>query len=253
MMHRKLAALLAFEGFAISALHRLGSRPGFGIRWTDLPAPTTRLDDAVASGLRYLTLTLAYWLLASTVLYVCARLVDLQAALRAVQWATLPVVRRLVDRTLAVGLTVGTLVTPAQAMVQTVPPPVEQIYIPTPAGVPEEPVVDAQTVVPPWASLPAAPPPAGNPSTDLLDHEPVDSLPANLLFDGSETHAVEVGESLWSIAEHRLRLTTGTPPSDAATATYWVELIAANRDRLISGDPDLIYPGEVLVIPPVAP
>jgi nucleoid-associated protein YgaU len=253
MMHRKIGALLAFEGFAISALHRLGSRPGFGVRWTDLPAPTTRLDDAVASGLRYLTLILTYWLLVSTVLYVGARLTDLRAALLAVRWATLPVVRRLVDGTLAVSLTVGTFVTPAQALAQTIPPPVEQTYIPTPAGVPADPVVDEQTVIPPGASLPATPPPAVTPSTDLLDHDTVVSLPANLLFDRPDTHAVEVGESLWSIAEHRLRVTTGTPPPDAATATYWVELIAANRPRLISGDPDLIYPGEVLVLPPVAP
>lgn len=253
MMLRKVAALLAFEGFAICTLHRLGSRPGFGVRWIDLPAPTTRLDEAVASGLRYLTLLLAYWLLVSTVLYVGARLTDLQAALPAVRRATLPVVRRLVDGTLAVSLTAGTLVTPTQALAQSIPPPVEQTYIPTPAGVPADPVADEQTTMPPGASLPATPPPAVSPTTDPFDHDAVVALPADLLFDRSESYAVEIGDSLWSIAEHRLRQTTSTQPSDAATATYWVELIAANRSRLISGDPDLIYPGELLVLPPVVP
>ncbi len=35
-------------------------------------------------------------------------------------------------------------------------------------------------------------------------------------------------------------------------ANYWVVVIEANRSRVRSGDPDLIYPGEVIVLPPVS-
>jgi nucleoid-associated protein YgaU len=33
---------------------------------------------------------------------------------------------------------------------------------------------------------------------------------------------------------------------------YWHRLIAANGDRLVdAGNPDLLYPGQVLVLPPL--
>jgi hypothetical protein len=34
-------------------------------------------------------------------------------------------------------------------------------------------------------------------------------------------------------------------------AEYWAKVKAANRHRLPSGDPDLIEPGERIVLPPV--
>jgi hypothetical protein len=38
-------------------------------------------------------------------------------------------------------------------------------------------------------------------------------------------------------------------PTAAEITPVWVEVIAANRDRLRSGDPDLIFPGEIVVLP----
>jgi nucleoid-associated protein YgaU len=34
-------------------------------------------------------------------------------------------------------------------------------------------------------------------------------------------------------------------------AAYWAKVKEANRHRLASGDPDLIEPGEIIVLPPV--
>jgi len=178
-------------------------------------------------------------------------------ALRAVRWATVPPIRRAVDRALAVGLTVGTLITPAQAMAQTPPPPVEQTYVPTPAGVGQanEPlvVVDDDVFIPPGASVPTPPPPAFLPN--VPQPEVVTALPTHLLFDQprAETHEVASGENLWSIARDQLGQTPGGSPSDREIAVYWIELIAANQQGLASGDPDLIYPGEILVLPSPAP
>ena len=61
------------------------------------------------------------------------------------------------------------------------------------------------------------------------------------------------GDNLWIISEQHLEQVTGrTDLSDQEVANYWVLVIEANRKRVRSGDPDLIYPGEVIVLPPVS-
>ena len=40
-------------------------------------------------------------------------------------------------------------------------------------------------------------------------------------------------------------------PTNREVAEYWAKLVEANRHGLESGDPDLIYPGEEIIVPPV--
>ncbi|TVR18752.1 MAG: LysM peptidoglycan-binding domain-containing protein [Nitriliruptor sp.] len=69
---------------------------------------------------------------------------------------------------------------------------------------------------------------------------------------GPVTHTVRTGESLWRIASAQLTQEHGRSPSDAEVVPYWRELIERNRDRLPDrDDPDLILPGQVLLLPPV--
>ena len=63
---------------------------------------------------------------------------------------------------------------------------------------------------------------------------------------------VRAGDSLWLIARAWLTDASGRAPADAEIANYWRAVIAANRPTLRSGDPSLIYPGEILVLPPVS-
>ncbi|MGQ0831039.1 MAG: hypothetical protein ACT4OV_05115 [Microthrixaceae bacterium] len=66
-------------------------------------------------------------------------------------------------------------------------------------------------------------------------------------------HTVSVGESFWEIAKQEVARVSHAPPTNAQTATYWKTLIAANVDQLVQrGNPDLILPGQVFVLPPVA-
>jgi hypothetical protein len=68
------------------------------------------------------------------------------------------------------------------------------------------------------------------------------------------SHAVAEGESLWRIARDHLAQTRGggaDKPAIREVAAYWQRVVEANRLRLRSGDPDLIYPGEQIVLPPV--
>lgn len=61
---------------------------------------------------------------------------------------------------------------------------------------------------------------------------------------------VSPGDSLWSLAEEALVDHLETPPSDAQVTRYWSRVVAANRAHLRSADPDVIYPGETVLLPP---
>ena len=61
---------------------------------------------------------------------------------------------------------------------------------------------------------------------------------------GRGSYTVSRGDTLWSIAEQSLR--TDDPRS---VARYWPKIHRANRD-VIGPDPSLIYPGQVLHLPP---
>jgi hypothetical protein len=60
---------------------------------------------------------------------------------------------------------------------------------------------------------------------------------------------VRAGDSLWLIARASLTRVSGTRPDDADVARYWHAVIAANRSTLRSGDPGLIFPGEIVALP----
>ena len=58
------------------------------------------------------------------------------------------------------------------------------------------------------------------------------------------------GENLWTIARDHLAAGPDEPTSQEV-AEYVARVREANRNRLVSGDPDLIFPGETIVLPPV--
>jgi hypothetical protein len=62
------------------------------------------------------------------------------------------------------------------------------------------------------------------------------------------------GDDLWSIADRALVTAWGRQPTVGEVAGYWVEVIALNRSRLPQpDDPGLIFPGDQIALPPVAP
>ena len=101
-----LLGLLGLEVAAVLGLHWLGRSAGLRIRW-DQPVPwllNSPVQNVLGSVLRMVALVMAYWLLASTVAYLLASLTRLPGAVRAVGWATLPLVRRVADHAVAVTL-----------------------------------------------------------------------------------------------------------------------------------------------------
>jgi nucleoid-associated protein YgaU len=61
---------------------------------------------------------------------------------------------------------------------------------------------------------------------------------------------VRAGDNLWRIARAEVvQRSHASDPDGAAVARYWRLVIAANRSTLRSGDPSLIFPGEIVTLP----
>lgn len=103
--------------------------------------------------------------------------------------------------------------------------------------------VTMRLVEPDGEGLPA--PEADEPPPAAAEHVPDGHVP-----DG---HVVTAGESFWSIAADVVTRARGAVPCDSEVAGYWLELIEVNRHHLVDRDnPDLIFPGQVFRLPPVA-
>jgi LysM repeat protein len=125
----------------------------------------------------------------------------------------------------------------------TTPPTTEA---PAPPSTSEQPA--PTTARPTTTSTPPEPPkPEPAPVVDVLD-PPVDtSQPASARPSPvGDTYVVRPGDNLWLIAQRTLEQ---RERPTAELVAYWHALIEANMDTLHSGDPNLIYPGEVLTLP----
>ncbi len=282
-------AVVVGSSAAIVTLQSLGGSPQFTVEWGDLwgwlgSVPAER----VLLGLgRAVATVLAWWVLLSTLLCTAARASRIPALVRSVEWATLPAVRRVAERAVAMSLVVtglGATGPVALAGVDPMPgetdsgtgptvlvldpaadePTPRPVYVPVPAGpgddlpLPYTPTpagVDSPTtpvtmVPPPYAATPGNDPAPVVPPEDTSPPSPDGAVPGPSAQAPAE-HTVQPGESLWTIAESRLAGTFGRSPSDAETSPYWALVVAANRDTIRSGNPDLIYPGEIITCPPI--
>jgi hypothetical protein len=275
-----LALLVAGEAIAVVALHRLGGVEGFAIPRHDLGRwlQQTPSEDVLLAGVRLAALVAAWWLLGSTLLYVAARIARLHGTAAALGWATLPAVRRWADRAAAVSIVAATALGVGRPAAADPPPTSRPATAPVvvdadhrdPVSVPSHPPSSVRTGhsvdPPPVPSVPSIdpvpapePPPTTAPLRTPTPQPPVVPLvppapPAPLPTPtAGATHSVTPGEHLWSIAAERVATSTGRSPADlspADIAPYWVRVVEINRPRLRSHNPNLVYPGEVVELPP---
>jgi nucleoid-associated protein YgaU len=158
----------------------------------------------------------------------------------AARWAP-PLARRLVGVAGLAGVASFTLVPVA---VHAATGPAEEPFVRAPAtGSSTATVAPPTTVAPPATPAPTAPVTTA-PATPAPNPALAPSRPA------ARTHVVARGDNLWRIARAEVARVTGHhAPRDAEVAPYWQRLITANRTTLRSGDPSLIYPGEVVALP----
>lgn len=354
----QLVGLVALAVAAVIGLHRAGSLEAFQIDWADPVGwlARARVGDALVALLRLAGLATGWWVLGSTAVYVAARATGVPAAVRAVEWAALPPVRRLADRAVAVTIAGSSVLGgPAGAVAAAAEPPAPPVpapqtvhveasgdtvgglapepvssevdgeqaegqqaggYEPTPAGseasednasAPAGSEAEDEGQPPaavgerasggddaagsgrppsrgghaPAASNPTGgagqPQPAASSETDTAtSSRPADDEGASTgeevaagaaagEAEGGEpaadepgddeaapaTHTVQRGEHLWAIAAAQLRQVRKQEPTGEEVAAYWRAVVAANADRLPSGDPDLVYPGDPVVLPEV--
>ncbi len=237
---RVIVAVTAEAG-AVAALILAGRRPELAVPlahvgpWLHSRPPA----DVLVAVLRWVALAGAVWLLASTVLYVAAAASRVPSAVRAVGWSTLPIVRRAVDAAFAVTVVTGAVLAPAAARAATDPPAVSLVRDGRGAGGIAE--LPPDTTVPPTTVLPSPP---------LVPAAPPASAPASLATEV----VIAPGDNLWELAARQVAAGAArarAEVTDDQIAPYWVRVCDANRAHLLSGDPNLVYPGERVVLPPV--
>ncbi len=229
---------------AVVLLHRLARVDGLEgpgadpVGWLRTASP----EEVVAGGLRLVALGCAWWLLASTVLYVAARASRVPAAMRVARFTVLPGIRARVDRALAVSVVGASVITAAAGAAPagadepsptTTQPPIviEQDHRPAPdEAVPVPDVRDGRVT----DAVEELPEPSISP-------EPAPAPPSL----ASDRYVVAAGDNLWDIAAAHLG-----HDDEATVRAYWTLVVAQNQPALRSGDPDLIYPGEAIVLPP---
>jgi hypothetical protein len=230
------------EAAALVALVLAGRRAELRIPLRHL-GPWLRDGDpatVVVALLRGVALVGAGWLLASTLLYFAAAVSRAPAAMRAVRWSTLPAARRAIDAACAVSVATSVMLVPAVAGAartgrdgsDTTSVSVRDGH----GGIAQLPPDSTTTTLPrPQAAAPTVPAPPAPGAVDSV--------------------VVASGDNLWELAAVHLAATSArTRPevSDAEIAPYWVRVCEANRDRLASGDVNLVFPGERVVLPPLS-
>lgn len=238
-----LAALRAPLGFGVAvAVLLLAGRgdlaappiAGFG-EWLEARGPVTA---TMALG-RLVALAAAVWMLVVASVAAVARGVGATRLAVAAERAVPPGLRRVLTGLAGAGAAGAVLVGVGRG-------PIGAVTTGRDAAA-QPPVTSDDTVT--MSVLP--PDPATSSTTTSAGADP--SEPADAAAGTDETWTVEPGDSFWSIATELLADATGHEPTDVEVAPYWRLLIDANRDRLVSGDPDLIVPGQELIVLPATP
>ena len=357
----KLFALFGIEIAFVVVLHMLGSIDSLAVDFSNIKVwmDTTPPEIALVASIRLLALVFAYWLIATSFLYMGARAFNIGFLVRTLELTTVPGVRRVIDAGLAAAIVGGTVFGGAgavfakssDAQVNAVPAAITSVvkesrvlYNPTPVGdvlgaefnsanatnestnfgpsiadSSNDKVVVASTETPAPAQVAPTqdtttpqkdangnyiPTPSGGAATptegtivtpddqdsgnDKVVIEPTPSESSTTtttapkvtvpttsppVVSDSEvqvggqqvqrpndtttptqapsSYTVVSGDNFWNIAKTQVENSLGRDATDTEVANYWVKLIEANRANISSGDPDLIFPGEVFTLPPL--
>lgn len=237
----RMSALVVLATVSLIGLRALGSgelaTPPLGswdtaVEWYDRVGPAT----AVVVALRLLTMAGVAWLLLAAALQLIAT-ISLRDGVQRMADALSPLVlRRLAHGVASLSVTTG-LVAP--------------VVDPAPAGEPPGTavmqVLDDDDSEEPSTVPPSTAPPTTVPVTTVPAPVPEHAAPPPVLPDEV---AVEPGGSFWTLAAQVVGQGQGSEPSDREVFRYWQRLIEANRDRLVDpANPDLLFPGQILVLP----
>ncbi len=279
LAHRlRPAVLLCAEVIACLTLWRLGRVEGLGVEGRHLHEwlRTAGTEDLIGASARMLALVLVAWLLVTTLASISLRTIP---ALRGASWLdalTLPAVRRVLDRALVLSFGVSSVVGQSAAgatthlsgdagaqrgsgATVTTSPDGRAYFTVTPEGNFEvrtddtrgegDPEVEVLVVRSPGGPSTSNHPPYPPPDNTTPDNTTRRTSPARA---GAGRYTVRAGDSLWRIAESNVAA-VAPDASEGDVSLYWTRLVEANRATLRSGDPSLIFPGEIVALPALDP
>lgn len=240
--HLILAVLILAIGFhALGRFEEIAIDWSSPLQWLSNASPET----ALAATLRTAGLAGCYWVLITALLYWLSR--RRGTTPRWVRLVTLPTVRRIVDRAFAAALTASMAFSPvSQAAAEEEPIP---IVFEVHDGVPIP-----HLLLGPGDTAPAVeqPSPLLRPSPPTPVATPGPNPQSSVTVTTASTYTVLAGDNLWAISDQHLQSILPTTPTTAEVMTYWRRMVETNRASLRSGDPNLIFPGEIVTIPPAS-
>jgi hypothetical protein len=246
----RLGCTVVVEVAMVAALIALGRRPEMAVPVGHLGAWLRDGEPAtvVVAVVRGIALVGAAWLLGSTLLYLAASLSRVPGAMRAVGWTTLPSVRRAVDAVCAASVATAVVLAPSVAGAARASDPPSASLVRDGHG-------DGRSDGHGGGigHLPADPTPTSRPTPPSAP-PPTTAAPVPAPADAALEVVVAAGDNLWLLAARHLATVSGRSVGDVPdgeVAPYWERVCDANRARLSSGDPNLVFPGERVVLPPV--
>ncbi len=228
---RPLVVVLVGAGLAVVALEAAGRGTLAGPPLTSWPTVETWYDQAgpavaALAGLRLAALGGAGWVLVATALQLVAGLAPCRTVQQLADAVSPVALRQLSQGVAGLAVGVGLLGPPAPATPRVDPPGIAVMEVLDPAQ-PTTTSTATTTVAPPGDRAAAVPAPVAPPDDEVV---------------------VAAGDSFWSLAVDAVADHQQPPAVD----DYWRRLVAANRARLVDpANPDLLYPGQVLTLPPL--
>ena len=190
------------------------------------------LEETLLITGRWLGLALSAWLILTQLLYTFAVLTRTDWIIEVLHPVTLPVVRRIA----AGAATITFSFSSVTAVAQTTPEPT---------------IVVVEEGAEGELRQEATPTPVLQPLVEHGVEEPCVTLEPVGSYSAPLTWQVQPGDHLWSIAGEHLAIVLDRSPTRDEHRNYWVEVIEAARPIIRSGDPNLIYPGEEIPLPPM--
>ncbi len=138
------------------------------------------------------------------------------------------------------GITLGAWATTRRRVVASAL--VDRLRLPAPSR-----LVATATLVTLWLAATPKAPASADPVPPLVRLGGEESEPVVAPVT-APTHVVQPGDTLWRIAAATLAQRTGGPATSGEIARFWPEIYERNR-AVIGTDPDLILPGQRLVLP----
>lgn len=226
-----------------------------------IPRPSEILDapplEAVYGSVWLLAVAVAAWLVGSAVLSVCVYVTRIPAAIRAVEWVTVGPIQRLARRIAAAILALSSL-SAGHPVGAALLPPIPVAASEHEAGMGSR----SEESAPPEVSKPwfvrsiyetrsvssGVSEPEGRIGISLPTRIR-SGLGAGTVAGEYTTYVVQPGDSIWSVSSRHAERNRSGPVPISLVIEVWRQVVELNRDRIRSGDPDLIHPGEMLLLP----